>query len=53
MMCCGDERGYIEPVGNCAACNGDVGLIGEATMICSYSPTMCGTCGRAPCDGSC
>lgn len=52
-MCCGDERGCIEPVGTCAECGGEVGSTGESTEICDYSPTVCEQCGSAPCDMSC
>ena len=52
-MCCGDERGYVEPAGSCEECGSEIGHEGDSTQICAYSSTWCGTCEWAPCDGAC
>lgn len=52
-MCCGDERGYIEMVDNCAHCGREVGAHGEPKEKCSYAPVACTHCGSRPCDMSC
>ena len=52
-MCCGDERGYIEMVDNCAHCGREFGARGEPKVACSYAPVACAYCGSRPCDMSC
>lgn len=37
----------------CSECFGLVDADGYSRDVCVYAPTMCETCGSAPCDGSC
>lgn len=52
-MCC-SASGYTkeEINGECEDC-GEETINGNAYECCSYSPTLCNTCGYSPCDLSC
>jgi hypothetical protein len=53
MGCCDNCNEGSIPVDVCPECGNPVDEDGDSTMICSYSPVECETCGWAPCDGSC
>lgn len=52
ICCCCEYWDLGEPDGVCPEC-GFPTVEGYAVVGCEYSPVICETCWRAPCDGYC
>ena len=53
-LCCAPyDEGREAVVGICPDCGAAINKEGKAVYGCSYSPSICDTCGYSPCDRSC
>lgn len=52
MCCAAQEYNENDIDGVCPECD-EPTVDGDAYEICGYAPTLCDTCGLAPCDQSC
>ena len=52
-MCCSNTGYTSEDIDGTWPDCGEPTVDGLAYDVCNYSPTMCDTCGCAPCEGSC